>query len=168
MFRYWRSMFFNENAILALKAFASWKFILLNFLLLVFFQAAPLTQEDLVTFPFDYIGVLWKILLATFVVLIFAKLFGSKITAKKYLYVVSVVNLFASILSALLAYLSLFVFEFIFDNPVFSNIITSILPFYLIVLFAFSSDVASELEGWRSALLGFIAVILLYSLYYFL
>lgn len=165
---HWRAALFHESSIHSIKGYANWKNALLYFFFAVLFQALPLTAEDLQTFLPDFVGILWKVALAMIAVYMLAKLFHSHEPMVKYWYAVSAVLFVGAFLMAVAAYISLFIFEELFNNPVISNLIASILPYYFIVLFAFTAESAMNLEGKKAAILGTFAVLVLYSLYFFL
>ena len=165
---FWRAALFHEASIHSIKAYANWKRALAYFFFVILFQALPLTAADLDTFFPDFFGILWKVALGMISVYMVAKLFHSHEPLVKYWYAVSAVLCVGAFLMAVAAYVSLFVFEKMFNNPAISNLITSILPYYFIVLFAFTAESAMNLEGKKSAVVGTFAVLVLYTLYFFL
>ena len=166
--RYWRAALFSEHALHSLKMYARWRFVIVLFFLNVLLQSLPVTKEEIYTFPFDFLGILWNFALAVILVYFVSWIFKSKIHPKKFLYVLNVVMFGGILLTTVLAYSSLFIFELLLDTPVISNLVTSLLPFYLLVLFGFSADIISDLEGWRAVILGLFSTSLLFWLYFFL
>lgn len=167
-FRYWRSLLFSETPITSIRSFASIGGSVLFLLLTVFFQALPLTKADLYTFHLDYASIFIKFLAVLIALFIISKILGSKASFKQFIYTVSFVMMMASFITAVLAYISLFVFAYLLNTATVSNLITSLLPYYLVVLFGFSSEAASELPFWRSVILGILGVVGLYGAYFFL
>ncbi|MEA3430603.1 MAG: hypothetical protein U9R08_04995 [Nanoarchaeota archaeon] len=166
-FKYFKSCLFDDHAIEAVRSYANFKALVFSLIMVVLLQALPLTYEEIFTTHLSFLKIFIQFFGAIVVMFLFSKLLKSKTSFIKFVYTVSTVVFFATIITAVLAYLSLFLFEFIFNTAVISNLVSSILPFYIIVLFGFTADVIADVKK-HSWLIGVVGVGLLYAIYFFL
>lgn len=130
-------------------------------------MALPLTIDEITDTPATFLKMASVFLIAVAACYGLSRLLGSSTPFSKFLYTASTVNLFASATVAILTYTSLFVFEWIMDNAALSNMVASVLPFYIFVLFGFSVDGAANLPEKKGAWVGAAGITILYVLYYF-
>jgi len=127
--------------------------------------AVPLTKTEISTTPITfafYAGILIAFLVVSYLL---SKLFKGTSSFTTFAYPLSRIMLATAVLVLLLSLASLFVFELLFNVPVVSNLITSILPFYMIALWAFSAEQLSLVKA--PAIYGVICVVLLAAMLFF-
>ena len=166
-FKYFKACLFDDHSIEAVGSYANVKTMVFSLVLVVLLQALPLTYEEIFTTHLSFLKIGAQFFGSLLIIFIISKLFKSKTTFTRFTYTVSTVTFFAAIITTVLAYVSLFVFEYIFDTAAVSNLVTSILPFYIIVLFGFTADVIADVKRWHW-LIGVLGVGLLYGVYFFL
>lgn len=161
-----KALLFDNHAIRALREYASvywWIYALLAALLL----AVPLTKEEIGTTPFTFALYACVLILFLLVSYWLSKLFKGKSSFTTFVYPLSRILLATAVLVLLLSLASLFLFELVFNVPVVSNLVTSILPFYMIALWAFSAEQLSLVKRAPAAY-GIICVIILAVLLFFI
>lgn len=165
--KYFRAMFFDDHSIEAIGSYATVKTTIFVLFFVVLLQSLPVTYDEIFTTHLAFAKIFIQFFGCIIVIFLISKLFKSSTNFLRFTYIISTVEFFAVILTTILAYLSLFLFEYLFDTPVVSNLVTSLLPFYIIVLFGFSADVAANVKK-HSWLIGVLGVTLLYAVYFFL
>ncbi|MBW3003526.1 hypothetical protein KY328_01410 [Candidatus Woesearchaeota archaeon] len=166
-FKYFKAALFDDHAIEAVGSYANKKTLVFSLILVVLLQALPLTYEEIFTTHLSFLKIFAQFFGALLVMFVVAKLFKSKTSFTRFVYGVSTVVLFAAMITTVLAYVSLFVFEYLLNTAAVSNLVTSILPFYIVVLFGFTVDIVSDIKKWHW-LIGIVSVGLLYGVYFFL
>lgn len=165
-FKHFKAALFDDHKIEAIASYANFKTTIFALVLVILLQALPLTYEEIFTTHISFLIIGAQFLGAIIILFAIAKLFKTETSFLRFTYTVATVELFAVIITTILAYLSLFLFEYIFNTPVISNLVTSILPFYIIVLFGFTADVIAKVK--KSWIIGILGVTILYGIYFFL
>ena len=161
-----KALWFDEASIEYFRSYAnlksSWTYLVGGALLL----ALPLTKEEIIQTPiyfFKSLLILGLVLAAGFGL---SKILRSEVRFKMYTYPWLHTIFWAIVLTTIVTYLSLFILEYLLNNSVVSNLVTSVIPFYLIVLIGFTSDSCSKLSAIRSSIVGIAITLLTYFLIY--
>lgn len=166
-FKYFKACLFDDHAIEAVGSYANKKTLIFSLVMVVLLQALPLTYDEIFTTHISFLKIFAQFFGAIVVLFLIARMLKSDVSFLKFTYTIATVEFFAALIVTVLAYLSLFVFEYVFDTAAVSNLVTSILPFYIIVLFGFTADVVADVKRWHW-LIGVLAVGMLYGVYFFL
>lgn len=167
--KHWRALLFDEHAMIGVRqAYRPWH-ALLWFALAFLFQAAPVSTADIATLPFDaprIAALFFGVLLVGWLV---SLLLGGRQRFGQYAFTTSAITAMGGCVMAVLAYLSIFVFEYGFDTTAVTNVLISIIPFYYIVLVAYGSEMAAHLARQRERIaLAICVIITMYAAYFYL
>ena len=157
-----KSMLFNEKALEALRAIAAWDTAILAIIICVSLQSLPINRQEISLFMnmFQFFMIKYVVVLLLIYGLI--RLLGSKTKFKQFAMVTSTVYSFGLILTTILAYISILIFELLLKIGVVSGFIQSLVPFYQSVLFGWSCESESQLKNWRGIVVGVVAIALLF------
>lgn len=164
--RHPRALLFDQGAIELIRTEANWFGAVVSLALIGIVLAFPVTQEEIITTPESFLRVVGVFLASSILAYLVSRLLGSKTRVRAFLFTASVVNLLGAVVVGVLTYLSLFVFEWWMDNAALSNLVASVLPFYIFLLFGVSVDNSSELNGWKSFVVGAVGICAMYILSY--
>ncbi|MEK6823136.1 MAG: hypothetical protein AABY13_04870 [Nanoarchaeota archaeon] len=166
---FWRALLFDEHAMIGVRTCATTVRAWLFFIAAVLLQVLPVSKEDLATFHIDAptIAILYFGLIVVGAGL--SWLLGARMPFYKFLYTSSTIMTFGGVVMAIITYLSILVFELGLNTAAVTNLVTSIIPFYYIVLFAYSMEVASHLEKqWKRIAVALVSICAMYLAYFFI
>lgn len=166
-FKHLSALKFDQGRIEILRTYSQPKWAWANLIFSCLLMSLPLMPDEIATTPITWATMTVVFFSVVAVTFLFSRSLGSKIRFTNFLYATSTVNLFAAGLTSILAYVSLFVFEWGFDNSTIPNLIASILPFYIFIMYGFSADGASGLPEKKGWVVGVFGIIALYLMYYF-
>jgi hypothetical protein len=166
--RFWRALFFNENAMIGIRTCATVSRAWIYFVIAVLLQVLPVNKQDIAMLYIDVpkIAILYfgLVLLGAVV----SWLLRAKMPFYKFLYTSSTIMTFGGVVMAVITYASILL-EMATNAAWLTNVIISIIPFYYIVLFAYSIDVASHLSSqWKRVLVGVLMVCAMFFAYFYL
>ena len=167
--KHWDALIFNENSIELLRTFSEWPRALFNFFLGIFILSLPLTYDEIFTTPAFYVKCIIFYAVMILLLFILSRAFGSDMPLMKFWYTISTIVLFSSIPIMIITYLCLFLLEYVLNNSVVSNLVVSVLPYYLYLLMAFASEQAARIPSQKKSILfGIASVVVIYTVFYFL
>jgi len=109
-----------------------------------------------------------KFIACLLVIFLFIKIVGGKTPLKTFISSTSLTYTYAMVVSMVLAYLSLVLFEYWLKISVLSGVVKSFIPYYSSVLFGWCCENVSGIEKkWKAIMVGLFAITLLlvYILY---
>jgi hypothetical protein len=161
-------LLFREDGFTTMTRFTGVWTAILAFAVCVFFQALPTSTAEIVVFPQMYLFFLLKFALCLLVVFGVTRLFGSKARLTALVTPISLTYTYAMVVSSLLAYASIILFEQVLNVSVISGVITSFIPYYTSVLFGWCCENVSGVgRHWRAVAIGLLSItaLLAYILY---
>jgi hypothetical protein len=167
--RYWRALFFNEHQMVAVRQeYRPWRAVWW-FVLAVLFQVLPVSKQDLLTLQVDVPRILILFFAVVLVGWLLSLLLGGKAKFGQYVFTTSAIMAMGGFVMAVIAYLSLFVFELAFNTAAITNVVISLMPYYYVVLTAYSSEIAAHLsKQWERVLLAIVVIGVMYGAYFYL
>jgi hypothetical protein len=166
---YWKALLFDEHAMVAVRQeYRPWRAIWW-FVLAVVFQALPVSRQDLLTLQVDVPRIIILYFAVLLVGWLLSLLLGSRSKFGQYVFTTSAIMSLGGCVMAVLTYLCLFVFELAFNTAAVSNVIVSLIPYYYVVLLAYSSEIAAHLQDqWKRVLLAIVVIGVMYGAYFYL
>lgn len=168
---FWRTLKvlgFSEDGFKEMVHFSNWKLAILFFFVCIFFQSMPTSKEEIALFPNMVAFYAIKFAVCLAIIFVVYKVLGSKTKIKDFISSTSLTYTYAMILSMILAYASILLFEMLLKISVLSGVIKSFIPYYTSVLFGWCCESVSGIEKkWKAVAIGLFSItfLLIYILY---
>jgi hypothetical protein len=139
------------------------------FALALLFQVLPVNQADIANLPIDAPRILVLFLAVLLVGWLAMLLLGSRTRFGQHVFTTSAITAMGGFVMACLTYSCLFIFEKGFGTTAVTNVVTSLIPYYYLVLVAYSSEISANLrKQWERVLLAIIVICAMYGAYFYL
>ena len=160
----WNVILFKTNSYATLKEISSWPIAIVTLLIAVSLQAFPSSGAEIPFYSQTFQYFMVKYLVVLLIIFGIAKLLGSKIKLPNFMASLSITYAYANVILLILFVLSKLIFEVVFNIPVVSGFVQSILPFYTSLIFAWGVENLVELQGKiKPTVIGLLSLVFLYS-----
>jgi len=156
-----RIFLFGEGSLHKLREKSNWKYFALFLVLAALLESLPTSMEEIQKIPFFFATSITKLFLLSFVVLGIALLLGMKSKVGNFMGSVFTVLFIALLLTTILAYVSIIIFQSILNLSEIAQLIQNILPFYTYALFAWGCEYSAGLSQGKGILLAILCLILI-------
>ena len=161
-------LIFREKGFGALLSMSGPKVAVIAFLVCVGFQSLPTSGEEVALYGNLYVFYAVKFVIALGLIYGVMRLLGSMTSIRQFVSTSAITYTYAMVVTTLLAYASILLFDQILNLTVIAGVITSFIPYYTSVLFGWCCENISGVSGkWKPVVVGLfsITVLLAYILY---
>ena len=161
-------LLFKEESFKVMIKISSWALAVLFFIVCILFQSMPTSQQEIALFFNMAAFYAIKFIICLAIIFIFMRVLGSKTTIKGFVGSTSLTYTYAMVLSMILAYASILLFDMLLKISVISGVVKSFIPYYTSVLFGWCCESVSGIEKkWKAVAIGLfsITLLLIYILY---